>query len=82
VTIKAILKADGEFISLAFEVRPQASENPAPENPASESPTSDRQVAADQRQSFGPLRLATVDDAVVLLSQIARYLDRPCPGRS
>jgi len=32
-------------------------------------------------QVFGPVRLATVEDAAVLLSQVARYLDEPAPER-
>jgi hypothetical protein len=62
VTIRATIQTDGPFISLAFEVRP-----PGPGG----------DIQSEPRQSFGPLRLATVDDAVVLLSQFARYLDDP-----
>jgi hypothetical protein len=62
VTIRATIQTDGPFISLAFEVRP-----PGPGGGADDEP----------RQSFGPLRVATVGDAVVLLSQFARYFDDP-----
>jgi hypothetical protein len=57
VSIRATLKTDGPFISLAFEVRPREGVG-----------------AAAPAQAYGPLRLATVDDAVVLLSQFARYM--------
>lgn len=62
MTIRATIQTDGPFISLAFEVRPPGSAAGAQSGP---------------RKSFGPLRLATVDDAVVLLSQFARYIDDP-----
>ena len=62
MTIRATIQTDGPFISLAFEVRPPGSVGGAQSEP---------------RRSFGPLRLATVDDAVVLLSQFARYIDDP-----
>jgi hypothetical protein len=59
VSIRATLKTDGPFISLAFEVRP---------------PEGEGESEAAPSQAYGPLRLATVDDAVVLLSQFARHL--------
>ena len=62
MTIRATIQTDGPFISLAFDVGPQGSEGRTDSPP---------------RQSFGPLRLATVDDAVVLLSQFARYMHAP-----
>lgn len=62
MTIRATIQTDGPFISLAFEVRPAAASGG---------------VQSEPSQSFGPLRLATVDDAVVLLSQFARYIDEP-----
>jgi hypothetical protein len=62
VTIRATIQTDGPFISLAFDVGP---------------PEAQDQSGNPPRQSFGPLRLATVDDAVVLLSQFARYTHEP-----
>ena len=62
MTIRATIQTDGPFISLAFEVRP---------------PGQGGSAGSEPRQSFGPLRLATVDDAVVLLAQFARYFDDP-----
>jgi hypothetical protein len=59
VSIRATLKADGPFISLAFEVR---------------APEGEGQCEPVPPQAYGPLRLATVDDAVVLLSQFARQM--------
>ena len=61
MTIRATLKTEGEFISLAFEVQPAGAEG-------------------QSGQAFGPLRMATVDDAVVLLSQFARYMDEAESG--
>jgi len=62
VTIRATIQTDGPFISLAFEVADRPGGLEAEASPP---------------RSFGPLRLATMDDAVVLLSQFARYVDEP-----
>ena len=67
MTIRATIQTDGPFISLAFEVRP---------------PGTGGNAESEPRQSFGPLRLATVNDAVVLLSQFARYVDDPAQDLS
>ena len=66
MSIRATIQTEGPFISLAFEVG---------------APNPDGDEPHDSRQTFGPLRMATVDDAVVLLAQFARYIARPAVER-